>query len=602
MGGDNGIISQTSGGGTPTIIFEGRCYQTITKVVDGVSQSVWESYDLRTGQIFWDITGVGSSAPTVIEYNQGTAAVEGGGADVGVTTSLVAIANNRLIKYNPYTGAATTNISIPTFAATQYYMDGYALSVKIINATAYNFRLINWTTIGTDSVFANRIQSNISFPLNTLGQFQDISAGICFVIREPNALDSTGLSPVGGFPFVNIYVDNATGIRHGMRIFAASLITGKLLFNTTIDDAPFSADEAPYSQVCNIADHGKLAVLTRRGFFDIFDEFTGKLLSKTESMDYPWDQPGFGAYAIQSAYGLLYREAYSGVYAFSWDTGKIVWKYEAPANAYETPYTDANGSAVYSWYSSGIVADGKLYTYNSEHTPTQPITRGWSLHCINATTGEGIWNITGSMSPGAVADGYLTASNSYDGYMYVFGKGKSATTVSAPTLAVTSGQSAVITGTVLDQSPGQPGTPCVSEDSMATYMEYLHMQSPIDGLYHNVTVTGVPVSIDAVDPNGNSVHIATVTSDVSGTFGYTWTPTLAGQYTITATFVGDDSYGSSWAQTYATVTQAPAATPTATPISFDVVNNSMTTMVLGGVVAIIVAIAIATVLILRKRP
>ena len=33
------------------------------------------------------------------------------------------------------------------------------------------------------------------------------------------------------------------------------------------------------------------------------------------------------------------------------------------------------------------------------------------------------------MTPGAIADGYLTASNSYDGYMYVFGKGKSATTV-----------------------------------------------------------------------------------------------------------------------------------------------------------------------------
>ena len=40
------------------------------------------------------------------------------------------------------------------------------------------------------------------------------------------------------------------------------------------------------------------------------------------------------------------------------------------------------------------------------------------------------------MSKGAIADGYLTAANSYDGYMYVFGKGKSATTVTAPDVVV----------------------------------------------------------------------------------------------------------------------------------------------------------------------
>jgi hypothetical protein len=87
---------------------------------------------------------------------------------------------------------------------------------------------------------------------------------------------------------------------------------------------------------------------------------------------------------------------------------------------------------------------------------------------------------------------------------------------------------------------------------------------------------------------------------MSGTFGYTWTPTTAGQYKITATFMGDDSYGSSWAQTYATVTNAPQATvtPTATPA-----QQSSTDMYLAGsTIAIIIAIAIVGLLILRKRP
>ena len=97
--------------------------------------------------------------------------------------------------------------------------------------------------------------------------------------------------------------------------------------------------------------------------------------------------------------------------------------------------------------------------------------------------------------------------------MYVLGKSKSTTTVSAPQTAIAQGSSVVITGQVLDQSPASPGTPAISDASMSTWMDYLHFQMPIDGIYHNITITGVPVSIDAVDPNGNPVHIADVTSE-----------------------------------------------------------------------------------------
>ena len=72
-------------------------------------------------------------------------------------------------------------------------------------------------------------------------------------------------------------------------------------------------------------------------------------------------------------------------------------------------------------------------------------------------------------------------------------------------------------------------------------------------------ITGVPVSIDAVDPNGNYVHIGDTTSDMSGTFSYTWAPTITGDYKITATFGGSQSYGSSYAETHAVVVSAPAA-------------------------------------------
>jgi hypothetical protein len=207
------------------------------------------------------------------------------------------------------------------------------------------------------------------------------------------------------------------------------------------------------------------------------------------------------------------------------------------------------------------------------------------------------------MSPGPMADGYLTASNTYDGQMYVFGKGPSQTTVSAPQTAITVNTPVIISGTVLDQSPAQTGKACVSKESMSTYMEYLHMQQPIDGIWHNLTITGVPVSIDALDPNGNWQHLGDTTSDVSGTYAFQWTPTMAGQYKITTTFMGDDSYGSSYAETTAVVINAlPTATtsPNSNPVVAATTSDVMTYSMLAAIL-VIVSIAIVAVLLLRKK-
>jgi hypothetical protein len=321
-------------------------------------------------------------------------------------------------------------------------------------------------------------------------------------------------------------------------------------------------------------------------------------------MTYPWGAPSFGAYALQSAYGLLYRESYDGVYAFDWATGKITWRYVSPALAsFESPYLDSeNGTAVYPFNTGATIADGKLFTYNTEHTASWPRTRGWSLHCINATTGEGIWQISSEMTPGAIADGYLTAANSWDGYMYVFGKGKTQTTIETPLIEASIGQSIVLQGTVLDMSPAQPGTPCVAKQSMTTQMEYIHMQQPIASLWGNETIVGVPVSLDAVDPNGNSVHIATVTSEgYSGTYAYTWKPDIAGQYQITATFIGDDSYGSSFYTSYASVADSPVTSPLPTNTEKLSDNPPYELYTIGTGIAVIIAVIAVGLLLSRKR-
>ena len=538
IGGDIGYCSFLSGGLPPSVIYAGRCYYAYLKVEDGEQISLWQCYDLRTGEVYWEypatITGYGyfgpsTATPNAVHFETGHAEVPGGDPVFGLTSYLVGISGGRLLKWDPWDGSLDVNV---TAMSGTIYSDPYVLSVQ--NLGGGNYRLINWTLDGSTSNFADRVLGNITWPWSNLGTAQDFEAGIAV---------SQGSINEGGETV-------------GTTLRAASLKTGAELWDKTIN-------KRTYSSSTTVADHGKVAVLVMSGgYFLVYDLNSGNLAYESEPMDFPWGSSSFGTYGIHSAYGMWYRAAYDGVYAFDWDTGDIVWRYKPPSVPYEGPY-----AGYYSFQSAATIADGKLYIANSEHTATQPITRGWGLHCIDAFTGEGVWNVTFSGmygEPGAVADGYLAASNYYDGYMYVFGKGQTATTVSAPDVAVPKGTAITIKGTVLDMSPGQPGTPCVSKESMSLQMEYLHMQMPIGGLWGNETITGVPVTLTAVDSDGNWIDIGTVTTDgYYGAFGLAWTPSEEGTYEIIASFEGDESYGSSGAATFVTV--GPAAAP-AVPI------------------------------------
>jgi hypothetical protein len=540
IGGTMGQLSLTGRGNTPSIIYSGRCYDSITKIVDGETISVWQCYDLRTGEVYWEKTDV-AQIPNRLYYGTlARATVPGGGAYPGrIECELMYIGGGRLIRYDPWDGHVTFNMSIaPLTSATAYY-DTYPFFLSIQNLGGGNRRLINWT-IAAEHVargyvydFSLGVVSNVSWPWTNLGDSQDFESMIAF--------DVGAIEPPG------------VGAWYGITIRAADMTTGQELWSTSIEDNTY------FSSSTAVADHGKGAVAMRDGYWMAWDLRTGNLAWQSETVDLPWGQ--WWPYSVASAYGMIFDGSYAGVYAFDWDNGDIVWNYKHPCNPWETPY-----SGEYSFRGSNIVADGKVYTYNTEHTQTQPITRGWRLHCIDALTGEGIWNITGEMSPSAVADGYLTAGSSYDGYMNVFGKGKSATTIMVSPKTSAIGSPVLIEGAVLDQSPAQPGTPCVSKESMTTQMEYLHMQHPIDGIWHDETITGVPVTLTVVGPDGSSEVLNTVTTDgYSGTFGYTWTPTAEGLFKIIASFASDESYGSSSATTWVTVGPTPPPGPQGEP-------------------------------------
>jgi hypothetical protein len=145
----------------------------------------------------------------------------------------------------------------------------------------------------------------------------------------------------------------------------------------------------------------------------------------------------------------------------------------------------------------------------------------------------------------------------------------------------------------MDLSPAQPNTPCVSKESMSAWMEYLHMQKSMP-----TKVTGVTVSLDIIDPNGNIFNIGQVKTDSSGTFKKLWQPEIPGEYIVTAKFDGSESYGSSWAETVVGVVDAPQTKSPEQP-AFVLPPTELYFAV--STIAIIAAIAIVGLLILKKR-
>ncbi len=307
------------------------------------------------------------------------------------------------------------------------------------------------------------------------------------------------------------------------------------------------------------------------------------------------------------AYGKLYVSGYAGIiYCYDVKTGNLLWSYgnggmgNSTLSGFETPYGH------YPVFISTI-ADGKVYLSTTEHSPNSPLYKDAQYRCINATDGTELWTIMdygnqmyGGQAP--IADGYLTTLNSYDSQIYCFGKGPSALTVTAPDLSASFGQAVVIRGTVTDIAAGTTqleqaarfpnGVPAVSDESQSAWMEYVYMQKPFPA-----TVTGVPVSIDVVDANGNYRNIGLVNSTANGAFSLTWTPDIEGSYTVIASFAGSNSYYPSHAETSFAVSAAEP-TPTQAP-AVVVPSNEM--YFAASTIAIIIAVAIATIVIVKKK-
>ena len=304
-------------------------------------------------------------------------------------------------------------------------------------------------------------------------------------------------------------------------------------------------------------------------------------------------QPAYDMYGMGTdiAYGKLFSGGYGGiVHAYDVKTGELLWASPTNELGLEGPYPNDPATGTY------FFADGKVYLFSGEHSHTQPLLRGWHMYCFDVETGKNLWNFTGLWASISIADGYLVNFDHMDNQIYCFGKGQTATTVSASPDVSVYGSTVLIKGTVTDQSPGAKDTPAIADEDMTDWMEYIYHKQPMP-----TNAKGVTVNIDVIDANGNYRPIGVTTSDTDGFYSFDWTPDIEGKYTVIANFEGSESYWPSHAET-AFVVEAAAPTPTAQPA---VALPPTDMYVLGIGVAIIIAIAIVGAILfmaIKRRP
>jgi hypothetical protein len=329
----------------------------------------------------------------------------------------------------------------------------------------------------------------------------------------------------------------------------------------------------------------------------------GKLWGPTKPYNNSWGYFDNNAHGV-IGYGNLYAWGMSGeVHCYDVQTGEEKWSWNTGEAGVDTPY---GIWPLGTWSMQHLLADGKIYV-RAGHDYTPPVFKGAKLYCINATTGEEIWSSLSFniISSPAAADGIMVWFNGYDNQIYGYGKGPSATTVSAPEISQPLGTAIQVKGTVTDISPGTEeyaqtarfpnGVPAIADESQSAWMEYLYQQQPLP-----TNAKGVDVIVEVFDPNSNYYEVGRTTSDASGFFKLKFKPNVPGEYTIVARFPGSESYYSSYAETSINVEEAPAATPEPTQAPASLADQYLLPSV-GGIIAAIAIVGAIIVLMLRRK-
>ncbi len=500
-----------------------------------------------------------------------------------------------------------------------YYVNNTDRTLNMWNST----KCINLGTPYAYGGLPSTPQENSWVWRPVLGSIINFALGIEWTVKLPTNISGVPLPPAfntQGVPIPTASSLTISGVNSGVVLMIALASAGAAIYQSGFQiEAAFNANDGSFMWITNrtLTPYARVLLggtTMANGYYVEFDSSaltaTGYLLSTGNKAWGPVALPNVNPFASLGmqyvvANGIIYLWTYGGdVYAFQISTGMINWEYHTPSGGYESPY----GIEPLWTFTVGTVADGKLFVPEG-HMYSPPLFHNAQQLAINVTDGSVVWSIDAFdvTSAPAISDGVMVTLNAYDNQIYAFGKGSSALSVDAPKTAIDLDRPLVISGTVLDVSAGTKqeapaanfpyGVPAVSDESQKGWMEYVYMQQPCP-----TTVTGVPVSIEVLDSNGNYRQIGTTTSDGSGMFTFTWTPDITGDYTVIANFAGTEAYYPSSGETSFTVVN-PAPTispgPTAAPSMADQYFLASVAAII--VVIIIVGIVLALIT-LRKRP
>ena len=610
MGGDYGSLNymMTSSGLliNPAVITQGKVFENIYYGTQGAGTAQtpvgtpfgqFRCFDLTTGKVLYTANGTfscGIHLPGTIYQQSGTAVA------VGETITLLASSygasmGSYLFGTITVAGVVYWNYYDPLTGALLYQINN-AGAARLIDGTVLAFGAQPPTTTTDKTLNGYLYRWNM-----TSVTANNWNTGITWKVTLPALVSSISPSIFAVSPDLSTVV---VGTKN--QYWGYNADTGALLWNLTVNYPVSSNQEFQLAQVPDFIIFDPVAAT-----FHCYSETTGAQL---------WETPSFASSIWATTWTVYYSETndLNNMYiafpdgsmrAYSLTTGDLIWT--------STPFasTEYPNNAIPMVTPDLVMVGGNIYSYAGYSSSYQlnPVPRFAMLVCINATTGKITWTLNGGFFPTATANGYLMGPSQYDGNMYCLGKGTTSTTVTAPLTAVPSGTAMTIQGSVFDLSPGGSNTavtakfpnglPAISDANMSAWMDYLYMQNAT--LLNNPpNCIGVPVTLTAVDPNGNSVNIGTTTSDSGGHFATSWTPTTAGLYTVYATFAGSNSYFSSYGETSTTVSIASASTTTPAPTSTassSVSNSDLVTYLAIATIAIIIAIAIVGALILRKK-
>jgi len=523
---------------------------------------------------------------------------------------LWAVSGTTWIAYDPLDGSWLFNITNVPSGTTKFGPHGELLIYRIDtkngwlalwNSTeAFGSTMLSYRPVGTVVNAVNAYSWNVTIPPETNVPGATIQA----VIYDDMILGSSTLASSFTWGTTDPYTFWAISIDHDTR--------GKLLWVKN-----YAAPSGNVSRIMGVVDEEtRVFTLSEKETMRWYgyDLDTGQELWGPTASQGAFDYYGTTSNTMKAfkAYGNMYYAGYGGVlYCYDLKTGKLEYSY---GNGGVGNSTNSGLETAYGHYplAIGNIADGKIYVYTSEHSPNAPLYKGALIRCLNATTGEELWKMSGWGQVGVdqswpIADGYMVYLNSYDMQLYCVGKGPSATTVQAPLTQITAGESVIIQGAVTDIAAGTTqdeqaarfpnGVACVSDESMSGWMEYVYMKKA-----KPTNAVGVEVTISAIDPNGNYIILGTTTSDASGLYSFVWqTPDVPGKYTITATFAGTNSYYGSYAKT-AVVVSEPAATVAPTEQPKSVADLYLVPGIIGIIISVFVVGALLALLLLRKRP